>query len=240
MFSFLLAMRPVKLTPSMLSFLWEDCPRCFWLRARRGLRRPWLPFPSVFSRYHDLLEAYFADRCPAALDPSLPAGTCVHDEAWVASRVLYLDDVPVPFRFKGRVDHLMAFADGTWGIIDYKTTDQSTANVRKYGRQLHAYAWALEQAAPDTLHRAPITRMGLLCLNPAELTDFCSGHHATVQLTPTWVEVPRDDAAFAQFLAEALALLAEPDPPGAGSDCEICNYTRRRMGLERNLQHARS
>ena len=233
-------MRPVKLTPSMLSFLWEDCPRCFWLRTRRGLRRPWLPFPSVFTKYHTVLEAYFADRCPSTLDPALPPGTCVHDETWVASRTLHLDAAPVPFRFKGRVDHLMQFDDGTWGIIDYKTTDQSTANIRKYGRQLHAYAWALEQAAPDALHRAPITRMGLLCLNPEELMDFRPCCHATVRLTPTWVEVPRDDTAFTEFLGAALTLLATPEPPGAGPACEICNYTRRRMRLERNLQQART
>ena len=40
---------PIKLTPSMLTFLWDECRRCFWLHAR-GLPRPRMPFPSVFAR----------------------------------------------------------------------------------------------------------------------------------------------------------------------------------------------
>lgn len=224
----------------MLSFLWEDCARCFWIECRRGLRQPWMPFPSVFAKYHEVLEQYFDGRCPSTIHPSLPQGTCVHDEAWVTSRTSYVADQQVPYIVKGRVDHLMRFDDGAWGIIDYKTTDQSDANVRKYGRQLHAYVWALENPASESLSCGPIERMGLMCLNPHELISYSTCTRATVELTPTWVEIERDDEAFASFIDEVLTLLSQEDPPPASDSCTVCNYTRNRIRLERNMQRART
>lgn len=31
---------PWKLSPSDFGFLWQECPRYFWLKVREGFRRP--------------------------------------------------------------------------------------------------------------------------------------------------------------------------------------------------------
>ena len=222
---------PIKLTPSMLTFLWDECRRCFWLHAR-GLPRPRMPFPSVFARYHDVLTRYCLGRSPSTLDAALPPGRFVGGELWVKSRTLELDGVS--FFLRGRLDHLAQFDDGAWGIIDFKTMRPQPAQTAKYARQLHAYAWALERAAPDALCRTPIRRMGLFCLDPVAVT---AKEDAAVwaELRPHWVEVERDDDAFETFLRYALAVLTRPLPPPASQDCPCCTYTGRRRALARSL-----
>lgn len=224
-----------KITPSMLTFLWDGCKRCFWLKARHGMRRPWMPFPGVFNRYHELIQNYFTGRCPSLLHPSLPKGQCLSRETWVQSVPLTIGGTPAPVYIKGRVDHLMRFDDGTWGLIDYKTTEADQRKARKYARQLHAYAWALERAAEGEVQLEPITRMGLLCLDPAAVTDYVRGERAVAELRPVWVEVERDDEKFEQFLGRVVQCIARETPPRPSSGCSCCTYFRERSHLETQL-----
>jgi len=75
----------------------------------------------------------------------------------------------------GRIDHLVRFDDGGWGVIDYKTTIHDEVNARKYARQLHAYAWALFRAGKVELAAAAIERARETGLRDAELL-----YHAAV------------------------------------------------------------
>ncbi len=219
----------------MLTFLWDDCPRCFWLKARRGVRRPRMPFPSVFKKYHGVLQNHFIGQCPSVMTPELPAGRCLSVEAWVKSTPLQLPGCRQACFLLGKIDHLIGFDDGSWGVIDYKTTIHSEMSVAKYARQLHAYAWALERAAPGALRRTPVTRLGLFCLEPQEMLSFATGEQAAVALRPRWIEIERDDAAFERFLTEAVHLAARPEPPGAGEECSVCQYADQRAQLEAEL-----
>lgn len=51
-----------KLSPSELTFLWDECPRCFYLKVIRNFSRPWSPFPSIFNRIDKLMKDYFDGR----------------------------------------------------------------------------------------------------------------------------------------------------------------------------------
>ncbi len=37
-----------KISPSDLTFLWDECPRCFYLKVRHKFKRPGLPFPKIY------------------------------------------------------------------------------------------------------------------------------------------------------------------------------------------------
>ncbi|MBD3259506.1 hypothetical protein GF371_02635, partial [Candidatus Woesearchaeota archaeon] len=47
-----------KFSPSSLSIL-KDCPRCFWLQFRKGIKRPDTPFPSLPSGMDGILKVHF-------------------------------------------------------------------------------------------------------------------------------------------------------------------------------------
>ena len=55
----------VTLSPSDLTFLWSECPRCFYLKYKLQIKRPSAPFPSIFGKIDLLMKGYFAER-PAA------------------------------------------------------------------------------------------------------------------------------------------------------------------------------
>lgn len=212
-----------RLSPSDLTFLWDECPRCFYLKVKHNFRRPAVPFPSIFTTIDGLMKGFFQGQSTQTLDASLPAGHVL----WASRRV---QSVPIalPGRretciLAGLFDSLLAFDDGSYGIVDFKTAAPKAHHVAFYGRQLHAYAYALEHPADGQLHLTPISRLGLFIVEPNEMTRQADGRIAYVGQV-TWLEVPRDDAAFLNFLSEVMGLLEAPAPPPAAETCAWCAY----------------
>ena len=76
---------PIKLSPSDLTFLWDECKRCFYLKYVHGITRPAAPFPGIFGKIDRLMKEYYEGRPTADLDPTLPAGRVRFGEKWVES-----------------------------------------------------------------------------------------------------------------------------------------------------------
>lgn len=218
----------------MLTYLWDDCPRCFWLFAK-GLHRPQMPFPAVFSRYHDALGRFCLGRPTETLHPALPPGRFVGGEIWVESLPFQVGGLDQEIYIKGRLDHLACFDDGSFGVIDFKTIRYGAASCDRFSRQLHAYARALEQAAPNGLGRTPVTHLGLYCMDPVVVAAHPTSHKVYAGLEPHYVEIPRDDQAFEAFLSEVVQCLTRPVPPKGDASCSCCKYWARRNQLEKSL-----
>ncbi len=220
--------RVFTLRPSDFNFLWEECRRCYWLQVARDWRRPRTPFPRVFSVLADLEAASFdGQRTEDMLPGVLPPGTFRHGEQDVLSAPIAIDGTDSAVVLKGRLDMMVAFDDGAWGVIDFKTSLPHEVSPLRYGRQLHAYAWCLERPAEGAFTRAPIGTLGLLCLEPREMKRGRQTPEIYGRFHPEWVPVERDDAAFAAFLAEGVGVLAGPEPPPAGPRCGHCDYRAR-------------
>lgn len=59
--------------------LFQECPRCFWLRINRKLERPRGPFPSLPSGINRVLKSYFERyRAQGLLHQWFPFGVAVH------------------------------------------------------------------------------------------------------------------------------------------------------------------
>jgi hypothetical protein len=48
----------------------------------------------------------------------------------------------------------------------------------------------------------------------------------------SWLEIPRNDKEFINFLKEVVGVLEQSNPPGGNPECEWCRYrdTSRRIG----------
>ena len=226
-------MDPYKLSPSMLTFAWDECPRCFYLRVVRGIDRPSMAFPKVFTRIDSLMKNLFAGKPTSAIDPDLPPGRVAMQGKWVTSAPIEFPGVEASCYIKGAFDSVLAFDDGCYAVMDFKTSTPSRQHVAFYGRQLSAYAYALEHPAAGALQLSPVSKLGLLYLDPVDIEHGADHKRIVYGGEVTWQELPKDEEKFLKFLRGVLEVLSQAEPPPASESCGFCAYREeaRRHGL---------
>lgn len=212
----------LKLSPTDLTFLWDDCQRCFWLKCKGILKRPAGPFPKVFNRLDGLTKDHFYGKRSEDMADGLQPGRIAFGERWVRSAPLCVPGHKTRVTIAGKLDTALAFDDGSFGIIDFKTSTPRTEHVYFYGRQLHAYALAAENPAPGALELFPVAQLGLLCLDPVGTVAL--GPAMGFQCDSRFLEVERDDDAFMAFLSEVLFVLERSEPPDPAPKCPYCRF----------------
>jgi hypothetical protein len=188
--------------------------------------------PAIFNRIDKLMKDFFQNKPTSEICDVLPDGVVKFGEKWVASQPIALPNHATQCVLRGKFDTVVEFADGSFGIVDFKTSEAKPAHIPFYGRQLHAYAHALENPAPGKLGLRPISKLGLLIVEPTLMDKTLEGKIAYIGKV-TWLECPRDDRKFFGFLDQALTLLEQPAPPPAGTNCAWCAYreSARQTGL---------
>ena len=211
------------LSPSSFAFLWEDCRRCFYETVFRRSARPRTPMPKIFTVIDNYMKTTLNGRQLSI--PDAPGGHLGHPELWVESQPIAVPGHSTGCIVRGRVDCMLNFSDGSYGVVDRKTCSVNDSHVPLYSRQLHAYAHALEHPAKGKMKLTPITRLGLLVFEPNGF-EIDDGDEPSAALlgTASWVEVQRNDADFLAFLDLVLTVLEQPEPPPGSATCEWCRY----------------
>ena len=207
-----------RLSPSDFAFLWEECHRCFYLKYVTGFKRPGGPFPRIFGAIDLAMRHHYIDGRTDRMSPDLPPGTMTYGEKWVHSAPIQRPGHDATLVIRGKLDAALTFDDGTYGVIDFKTSNIKPQSVRLYSRQLRAYSYALENPAPGKLHLSPITKMGLLAFTPDAYTTTDPGH-ADLSGKVQFHEIKRNDKSFMGFLDDVLTVLELPEPPTASPNC---------------------
>jgi hypothetical protein len=224
--------RNFRLSPSDFAFLWEECPRCFYLKIAAGFRRPPGPFPRIFGTIDGAMKDCFMKKRTEEIVAALPPGVVAYDEEWVESVPIDVPGSESTCFIRGKFDTILHFDDDTYGVIDFKTTRANPKHLAKYSRQLHAYAYALENPAPEKFGVSPVTKLGLLVYEP-----WCFSHEFDADAALTgrleWVEIPRNDDSFSSYLKEVVDLLDRPEAPAPAKSCAWCKYrdASRESGL---------
>ena len=212
-----------KLSPSDLTFLWDECKRCFYLKVRHNFKRPAAPFPKIFGTIDLLMKDIYLGRSTKKISADLPDGRSIMSGRWVTSAPFGQESHTNTCYIQGIFDTLVQFDDGTFGIVDFKTTKPNDSHIPFYSRQLQAYAFALENPAPGKLHFKPVEKLGLLCFSPEKMRE---DPEAVLNLhgPSVWVECPVNREGFVSFIDEVLTLLELPEPPEANPECPFCAY----------------
>ncbi len=212
-----------KLSPSDFGFLWTECRRCFYLKVAKGFPRPDTGFPKIFNVIDKQMKDRFAGKRSEDMAPGVPAGTVHRSDEWVESVPLVRPGRSATAFIRGIFDTVLKLDGGGYAIVDFKTSTVDPRAAAKYGRQLHAYAVALERPAPGRLGLSPVDTLGLLVYEP---TAFATGGAGTASLEGRfqWLGIERDDDAFFGFVDEMLAVLERADPPAANPECALCRY----------------
>src|SRR5258706_8047850 len=181
-----------------------------------------MPMSEIFKRLEGLQKLFFDGRRTQDVLPELPPGALRCEEKSVESAIAPTDGGGGWF-ISGKLDSMIEFEDGSWAVVDFKTTkaDPNKANV--YSRQLNAYAYALENAAQTTAAPlTPISRLGLLVFEPDAVNEISPGRHA-YEGQVSWIEVPKSGEDFESFIGSVTSLLSGSIPPPS-SDCDWCRY----------------
>ncbi len=169
------------------------------------------------------MKNFFEGKSSQEISPSLPPGLVKFGEKWVRSQPIAIPGHRSMCYILGKFDTVVEFDDGSYGVIDFKTSQIKGSHIQLYTRQLHAYVYALENPAPGKPHLSPITKLGLLCVEPDDMSKN-SGGRISYTGNVSWIECIRDDMRFQEFLGEVLYVLDRPDLPLASSNCGWCKY----------------
>lgn len=213
-----------KLSPSDFAFLYEGCKRCYYLKVVHNISQPSIPLPSVFSKIAGLLKDYYDGKHTEELHAGLPPGVVNYGERYVKSEPIQLADHSATCFISGRFDIVVKFEDETYGVIDFKTGHPNEQYHALYGRQLHAYAYALEHPAPGALSLFPVSKIGLLYFYPSKISQPSVGwlsYDAEIH----WIEISKDEQEFLDFVGEVLGVLESAELPHLSLDCPWCGYT---------------
>ena len=223
-----------RLSPSDLTFLYDGCKHCFVLKVKHGIPQPSIPLPGVFSIIANLQKNHYSGRRTEVFCPQLPPGIVKYGEQRVQSVPIKFDDLESTCVIAGRFDVVAELDDGSFAVLDFKTGNPSEEKIDMYGRQLHAYAFALENPAKGALKLSPVSRMGLLYYTP-DTCEFIGNNRQVLTGRMSWHEVKRDDAAFHKFLHEVVALLDGPLPEADTEQCDWCSYRSEIIGVSDTL-----
>ncbi len=215
-----------KLSPSDLTFSYEGCKRCFYQKVVNNIAQPSIPLPSIFSQIASLLKNHYDGKHTSELHVNLPPGIVSHGEKWVKSQSIQLPNHEDTCYISGRFDIVVSFDDGTYGVIDFKTSDPTKNSAWLYSRQLHAYAYALEHPAEGRLALSPVTKLGLLYFYPDNITQN-SIDRINYGAEIVWVKVEKDEEGFLRFIDDVLEVLELPEAPKHSPECQWCSYINK-------------
>ena len=190
-----------------------------------NIAQPSTPLPSIFSKIAGLLKNRYDVKHTSELHIDLPQGIVSYGEKQVRSQVIQLPNHNSTCFISVRFDIVVSFEDGTYGLIDFKTSDPGKDSARMYSRQLHAYAYTLEHPALGKLVLSPVTKLGLLYFYPAKIyINQQSIDRLNYGAEIVWVEVEKDEEGFLSFIDEVLNVLELPEAPEHSPKCQWCGY----------------
>jgi hypothetical protein len=189
-----------------------------------------MPFPKIFNRIDKLMKDFLENQLTSEISSDLPEGKVLYGEKWVTSAPILLNGHSSACYIRGKFDTVVEFFDGSYGVVDFKTSDTNPKYIPFYSRQLHSYSFALENPGENSLKLGPVTKLGLLCVEPVKMNSPQKGEYAYIG-NATWFECPKNDTEFLSFLDSVLSLLEQPSLPDPGPECGYCVYREQAHNL---------
>lgn len=214
--------KPIKLSPSSLN-LFLECPFCFWLEKRQGIRRP-PPYPYALNAAVDILLKQEFDAYrekgkvhPLILSYDIKAKLFSNQELLNEWRnnfkgIRYYDS-DLKATFFGAVDDVLEFPDGKLAPLDYKSTGAREITIYdRFQLQMDAYDYLLEK------NGYPTAKKGYLAFYIVNKED---GFNGRLPFKKELREIETDPSRIPALFKKAVELLRSDDPPLHNQDCKF-------------------
>lgn len=223
--------RPLKprdyISPSDLTFLYSECPKCLWLKYNEGISRPgFMPLVGPMASFQ---ESLYRGLPTSLVSPKLPLGTVSSWGGSVESTPIEVDGIKTKWRIKGKYDLILTFDNGTIGLVDCKITTAAMTpdKVNFYAPQLEAYCFALEN--PLTGQSSVVSQTGLLMWKIIGANgELESGYSFPVE--HDYLSSVRDKNGFQELMKNVITTLEGPIPESGGT-CSLCSFVSKRNSL---------
>lgn len=223
--------------------LFLECPRCFYLDRKLGIKRPGLPSFSLNSAVddllkkefdilrkngnaHEIMEKYGIKAVP--LDhPELPIWRD-DKKNFIGASVLHKE---TNFEVCGAVDDIWVDDDGVFYIVDYKSTStQKEISLEDgykqgYKKQMEVYQWIFRQKGFS------VSDIGYFVF--ANASKDRPKFDGRLEFELSIVEHKGDDSWVEDTLFDIKECLLKNTIPAPSFSCQYCNYLSKRREAER-------
>jgi RecB family exonuclease len=219
--------QPFQLSPNSLN-LFLECPFCFWLDKRQGIRRP-PPYPYALNMAVDTLLKQEFDKYRAKGDPhplfienNIPAKLFSDQNKlnqWRSNfeGIRYYDPVLQATLF-GAVDDILEFPDGKLAPLDYKSTGSKVPHIYdRFQIQMDIYTYLLERNGFLT------PKKGYLAFY---IVDKDNGFQDRLPFRKELHEIETDPSYVQGLFEEAIAVLRRETPPPHSKDCKFNQWLK--------------
>ncbi len=219
--------KPIQLSPNSLN-LFLECPRCFWLDKKQGIKRP-PPYPYALNTAVDILLKKEFDNYRIKNEPhpliaahNIPAKLFSNQDLlnqWRSNFVgIRFYDPELAATIFGAVDDVLEFADGKLAPLDYKSTGSSVPTIYdRFQLQMDIYTYLLEKNGFST------PRKGYLAFYVVEKGNGFGGR---LPFREELHEIETNPSDVPQLFKEAVATLRRVVPPPHSQDCQFGQWFR--------------
>ena len=172
----------------------------------------------------ELQEKFFLGKMTENMHPGIPTAKVVEHGSWVQSIPIQVGGKDSHLAIRGKIDLLLKFEDGSYGIIDCKMQARSSDKSAFYTPQLEAYAFAFENPAKGEPKK--ISMLGIYSWSLDKAWGDVS-HGFGYRVNNAWYPVERNPAALQDRFADFISLVNGECPPSKES-CEQCRYVAER------------
>lgn len=215
-----------KIAPTDLTFLLDDCPACFYRKVKLGVRRPYSPFPSVFSKIDSGMKGYFHGK--STYSWGMPEGSIDAGSHSLKSSPLHFGGTQVVF--SGRPDAIAQFTNGAWGLFDFKTSEAKDSQIELYKRQLHCGRGMMQCPAKGDVRW--VEHLGLFVVVPGSMRE--ENGKAVFDMNLSYQEIAVDDPWWQDFMGGIVRLL-DGEPPKPKDGCFYCELHELRERGEKAI-----
>jgi len=213
--------KPIQLSPNSLN-LYFECPLCFWLDKKMGIRRP-QPYPYALNAAVDYLlkEEFDKYRKKRELHPLLVANNIpaklfknqkILDEWRNNFKGIRFYDAELDATIFGAVDDVLEFSDGKLAPLDYKSTGSTAARVYdRFQLQMDIYTFLLEKNGYKTV------RKGCLAFY---IVDKGNGFDGKLPFKKEIHVIDTDPTYVHKLFKEAVSLLRGNSPLDHSTECQ--------------------
>ena len=214
--------KKIFLSPATIN-LYRECPRCFYLHMKYGIKRPRGPMPSIATGLDSVLKKYFNYyRSIKELPPELKDEMKGHLIEQL--KPTYSTDIKDGYCLLGKLDDCLVTDNFTYIPLDHKTRASVAEDIHPaYQLQMELYCMLLEGNGMKTEDIAYLLYYYPLNVNPEEgAGNIAFG----MDIKKVFVDMKHAMS----FVEDAIGCLGKEEIPSPAEECEYCMWVESICG----------